>query len=231
MNDVGPNNLKDVKTLPGSKIIGVFQDFHIRSLHQAIEPMAVYLTRDRDFYYPNRFIISLQPQNVKETMAKIQEVYENFDKKRPFETYFLDQNFARQYETDQKRMTIFFSFSIFTILIACLGLFGLASFTAEQRTKEIGIRKVLGADISGLLYLITKDFLQLVLVANVLAFPVAYWVMNNWLQNFAYRTKLYENWLVFLLSGFVAFLIAVLTVSYQAYRAATVNPVKVLKDE
>ena len=123
------------------------------------------------------------------------------------------------------------AFAGLAIFIACLGLFGLASFTAEQRTKEMGIRKVLGASVAQLMVLVSRQFLKLILVANIVAIPLAYFFMNNWLQNFAYRTEVWENWLVFILSTLMAVGITVMTVSFQAFKAASVNPVKVLKNE
>jgi putative ABC transport system permease protein len=128
-------------------------------------------------------------------------------------------------------MTIFFIFSILTVIIACLGLFGLASFMVEQKTKEIGIRKVLGASVGSILFLLSRQFMLLVLWANVLAIPIAAYIMNDWLQDFAYRTDLLQNWFVFLFAGLIAGLIALFTIGFQVFKSALLNPVEVLKDE
>ena len=146
-----------------------------------------------------------------------------------FEYNFLDKQWDVFYREDQKRQIIFLAIAILTILIACLGLFGLATYAAEQRIKEIGIRKVLGASVATIVSMLSKDFLKLILIATVLAFPVAWWAMNNWLDDFAYRIHI--GWWVFLLAASIALLIAMVTISTQAIRAALANPVKSLRAE
>ena len=146
-----------------------------------------------------------------------------------FEYNFLDKQWDNFYREDQKRQTIFLAIAILTILIACLGLFGLATYAAEQRVKEIGIRKVLGASVGSIVAMLSKDFLKLVAVAALLAIPVAWWMMNSWLDDFAYRTRIY--WWVFVIAGFIAVLIALCTVGMKALKAAIVNPVKSLRAE
>ena len=141
----------------------------------------------------------------------------------PFDFSFLDKTFGRQYKADEKIQAIFSNFGILAIFISCLGLFGLASFTAEQRTKEIGIRKVLGASVSGIILMLSKEFTKWVLAANVIAWPLAYFTMKQWLQNFAYRTAI--GFSTFIIAGLLALVIALLTVGYQAIKAARANPV------
>ena len=214
------------KKVGRSKVVGVMKDFHLTSLHAKIQPLALFLTTR-----PRKLIVKVNGKNASTALRSLKSTYESIDQKHPFEPYFLDQTFAQQYEADEKRGKVLLVFAGLTIFIACLGLFGLASFTAEQRTKEMGIRKVLGASVSQLMALVSKEFLRLVLIANVVAIPLAYFFMNNWLQNFAYRTEVWQNWFVFILSTVVAVSITVITVSFQAYKAASVNPVNVLKNE
>jgi len=147
----------------------------------------------------------------------------------PFAYSFLDKDFQRLYENDQRVSRILTSFMVIAIMIACLGLFGLAAFSAEQRKKEIGIRKVLGAAPGNVMLILSKDFFVLILVASLIAFPIAWWTMHAWLQNFAYRAGI--SWWIFLLSGMIAALIAMLTISYQAIKAAFLNPLTSLKSE
>jgi len=148
---------------------------------------------------------------------------------QPFNYTFLDEAFDQMYRTEQRVGNIFITFAILAIFIACLGLFGLSAFMAEQRTKEIGIRKVLGASVGNIVTMLSKDFLKLVLIAAVIAFPLAWWGMRTWLQDFAYRTEI--SWWIFALAGAVAVLIALATVSFQAVRAAVSNPVESLRSE
>ena len=147
----------------------------------------------------------------------------------PFSYRFLDDSFNEMYNSEQRVGKIAMIFSILAIFIACLGLFGLATFIAEQRTKEIGIRKVLGASVNGIVQLLSKDFLKLVLIAFVIAVPISWWAMHRWLQDFAYRINI--SWWIFIIAGFLALVIALLTISFQAIKAAIANPVKSLKTE
>ena len=163
------------------------------------------------------------------TISFIEQKWKAFDPRHPMEYFFLDENFNKQYRSEEKMLTVFGYFAALTILIACLGLFGLASFTAEQRTKEIGIRKVLGSSVSEIMLLLSKDFAWLVLIAILLAAPIAWYGMNRWLQDFAYRTEI--HWWIFVLSGLAALIIAMLTVSFQAAKAARLNPIKALRAE
>ncbi|OJJ21529.1 hypothetical protein BKI52_13375 [marine bacterium AO1-C] len=206
------------------KIIGVVKDFHSKSFHNAIEPMV--LTHVSQGW---AVIARLNAGNIRQTMQSIQKVWEGVDQSRPFEARFVSDAFARQYESEERLSKIFMAFAVLTIFIACLGLFGLISFVVRQRNKEIGIRKVLGASVQNILQLISIDFIKLVLLANILAFPLAYYAVRQWLQNFAYQTSI--NLLIFMASGILALIIALLTISTQALRATRVNPAEVLKDE
>ena len=206
------------------KVIGVVKDFHSKSLHQAIEPMVLTYRKASWFV-----VARVRSQNMSQTMGFLQTEWKKISPNHPFKTYFVDQEFGRQYANDKKRGTIFFAFSTLAIFIACLGLFGLISFVVRQRNKEIGIRKVLGASVSNILKLISMDFIKLVLLANLLAFPLAYFVVKQWLQSFAYQASI--NLLVFALSGVIALVIALVTISTQAIKATTINPAEVLKDE
>ena len=212
------------KPIFNRQIIGVVKDFHSKSFHSAIEPMV--LTHVSQGW---AVIARLRAGNVRQIIQRIQKVWEEVDQSRPFEARFVSDAFNRQYELEERLSKIFMSFAILTIFIACLGLFGLVSFVVRQRNKEIGIRKVLGASVNSILKLISMDFVRLVLWANLLAFPLAYYAVTQWLQYFAYKTSV--NLLIFLASGILALVIALLTISSQALRATRINPAKVLKDE
>ncbi len=205
-------------------VIGVIKDFHFESLHQPVAPLFLY-------YAPRHGNLSLRltGQDLPATLAFIRDTWERFDPAYPFDYAFLDQAVAQLYDSEQRLMQTLSLFAILAILIACLGLFGLASFTAEQRTKEIGVRKVLGASVGSLVLLLSKDFTRLIGIAFVLASPLAYLAAQQWLQDFAYRIDL--SWPIFLLAGALALAIAFFTVSYQAIRAAVGDPVKALRYE
>ena len=206
-------------------VIGILKDFHYESLHQRIRPLAIFLNKGQTSFLP----IRIRPNNISKTISFIEDQWKKFVPGKPFEYFFLDEDFDRLYQSEQKTGQIFTAFSILAIFIACLGLFGLTAFTVERRIKEIGIRKVLGASISTIVYLISKEFLKWVLIANLIAWPVAYYFMSRWLDNFAYRTEM-TIW-VFIFSGIIALIIALLTVSSQTIKAATANPVKSLRYE
>jgi putative ABC transport system permease protein len=207
------------------KVVGVVKDFHFASLHNKIEPLALMLAPKTQGF----LLARVNGRNLPATIKFIEEKWKAFDPKHPMEYFFLDESFNKQYRAEEKMLTVFGYFAALTILIACLGLFGLASFTAEQRTKEIGIRKVLGSSVSEIMLLISKDFVWLVLIAVVLASPVAWYGMQRWLQEFAYRTQI--HWWIFVLAGLAALVIALLTVSFQAARAARLNPIRALRSE
>lgn len=206
------------------RIIGVVEDFNFASLHSEVAPAIFYLSDNLWNIYAR-----IQSDHISETIAQIQTEYEQFNPGYVFDYDFQDEQYARMYRSEERVATLSQYFAIFAILISCLGLFGLASFTAERRIKEIGIRKVLGASISGIIVLISKDFSRLVLIAVIIALPLAYLALNQWLERFAYQIDL--NVWFFVVAGALAMLIAWLTVSSQAYRAATVNPAECLKDE
>jgi len=171
----------------------------------------------------------INTSNVGNLVAQVQNKWKALAPGMPFSYRFLNESFDEMYRAEQRVGTIAMIFSVLAIFIACLGLFGLATFIAEQRTKEIGIRKVLGASVNGIVKMLSKDFLKLVIISFLFAAPLAWWLMHKWLQDFAYRIDI--NWWVFAVAGIAALLIALLTVSFQAVRAALMNPVKSLRTE
>ncbi|WP_165358912.1 ABC transporter permease [Spirosoma sordidisoli] len=207
------------------EVAGVISDFHLRSLHNRIEPLVLVRSKKPG----DHLLIRVSPQQVPTALAYVKKMYEAVNPNQPFEYTFLDQTFSSQYRSDEQKGSLFLAFSGIAIFIACLGLFGLAAFTAEQRTKEIGVRKVLGASVASLVALLSKDFLKLVLVAIVIASPIAGYAMNRWLQDFAYKIDI--EWWVFAGAGTLAVGIALLTVSFQSVKAALMNPVKSLRSE
>ncbi|QMU26724.1 ABC transporter permease [Adhaeribacter radiodurans] len=206
------------------RVIGVVKDFHFESLHQRITPLLMILGNNS-----GSIIVKAKTKDIAGLLTSMKQQWGSFTANAPFAYTFMDERFAETYQAEQKVGRILSIFSGLTIFVACLGLFGLATFTAEQRTKEIGIRKVLGASLPNIVSLLSKDFLKLVLIANLLAWPLAWWAMHQWLQDFEYRTTI--GWWVFGLAGVGALLIALLTISYQAIKAAIANPVKSLRSE
>ncbi len=214
---------------PEGEIIGVVDDFHIASLRQEIQPVVLQLYKLPFGSLPYVLVAKLTPEHIRDGMAHIEQQFRLIAPGASFQYAFLDEIFDRMYRAEERLSRIFTAFAALAIFIACLGLFGLAAFTAERRTKEIGIRKVLGASVSGIIALLSKEFVKLVLVANVMAWPVAYGMMNKWLQDFAYRIDI--SWWVFALAGGLALIVALLTVSAQAIKAALANPVETLRYE
>jgi putative ABC transport system permease protein len=206
-------------------IVGVIGDFHQKSLHFAIEPMVLLPTTST--YAP--ISVKINPQNVKETIQAIKGKYDAFFPGNLFDYVFLDARFNEQYKNDNLFGSVFSIFSAFAIFVACLGLLGLTLFATTQRTKEIGVRKVLGASVANIVVLISRDFLRLVLFAFLIASPIAWYVMHQWLKDFAYRINM-SVW-IFLFAGSLALIIALATISFQAVRAAMANPVKSLRTE
>ncbi|HEV8284624.1 MAG TPA: ABC transporter permease [Chitinophagaceae bacterium] len=207
------------------QVIGVLKDFHFTSMKNEIKPFAF-------IYQPNRignFTVKLGGANMQNNIAKIKAIWDKNVTSRPFQYSFLDETYAKLYQSEMNFKKIFFYITFIAIFIACLGLFGLSSFITEQRTKEIGIRKVLGASVSGIVGMLSKDFVKLVLIAALIAFPLAWWAMNKWLQDFVYRISI--GWWVFVVAGMLAAIIALFTISFQAIRAAIANPVKSLRTE
>jgi putative ABC transport system permease protein len=207
-------------------IVGVVKNFHFKDFHEAIQPIAFRMYNDAGFNY---LVAHTKDGNVKQSLAALENTWKKLIPNEPFEYSFLDQDFQRNYEAEERKASLIQYFTILAILISCLGLFGLAAYSAEQRTKEIGIRKVLGASVSNVVGLLSKDFLKLVTIAVVIASPIAWYVMNQWLQNFVYRTSI--SWMVFLFTAIVALGIAFLTISFQAIKTALSNPVKSLRTE
>jgi putative ABC transport system permease protein len=204
-------------------VVGVVKDFNFKSLHEPITPLLMILQPE------GGLIFKIKTTDVTGLLATMQKQWVAFNTDEPFSYTFMDDLYNKTYSAEQKTGTILNIFSILTIFVACLGLFGLATYTAEQRTKEIGIRKVLGASVTQVTQMLSKEFLKLVLIASLIAFPAAWWAMNKWLQSFAYRINI--SWWVFAVAGFLALLIALLTVSFQAIKAAIANPVKSLRTE
>ncbi len=209
------------------KVIGVVKDFHLRSLHHTLEPLALLIAPAS--YYLDNMTIRLEAQNIPQTLPALERKWREIVPHRPFDYFFLDEAFAALYRQEQRLAQIFKYFSALALLVGGLGLFGLASFMAEQKTKEIGIRKVLGASVAGIVALLSKDLVKLVLLANLIAWPLAYFAMDEWLQNFAYRIEM-KLW-TFAAAAALAVTIAWLTVSYQTLKAALANPVEALKYE
>ena len=207
------------------QVIGVVKDFNYASLRERIRPMAILIVPSWFSYVAVR----LTPGDIQSTLQRLETVWQEFEPQRPFEPFFLDDNLNQLYKKEERLSLVLSSFSMLAIVIACLGLFGLAAFATEQRTKEIGIRKVLGASVANLVALLSKDFAKLVLVANVIAWPAAWFAMSKWLEDFPYRIAMGPRFLIF--AGLAAFAIAILTVSYQALRAALANPVEALRYE
>ncbi|MOA08378.1 FtsX-like permease family protein [compost metagenome] len=206
-------------------IIGVVKDFNFQDLRTPIKAMGFQLVRD-NFNY---LIVHTNTAGLQNVLKSIETKWRKLNPNEPFEYTFLDADFAKTFQAENRLLSIVGYFTLVAILISCLGLFGLATYSAEQRIKEIGIRKVLGASISSIVVLLSKDFLKPVLIATVIAFPISWYAMHKWLEDFAYRTNI--GWSVFLIAGILAITIALITVSFQAIKAAIANPVKSLKTE
>ena len=205
-------------------IIGVVKDFNFQSLKEKIAPLIFFTGWGKNVLY-----VRTTARNAQKSIASVEKQYKKYAGDIPFKYNFLDKSFEAQYKADQRSGVLFKVFAGIAIFISCLGLFGLATYTAEVKRKEIGIRKVLGSSISGIVQMISKDFLKLVIIAIVIAVPVGWWAMNKWLEGFAYRINI-SGW-VFVLAGTIALLIALLTVSFQAIKAAVANPVDSLRSE
>ncbi|MFT3678994.1 MAG: ABC transporter permease [Ferruginibacter sp.] len=205
-------------------VIGVVKDFHFRSLHERISPLVMVMAPSQD-----NFIVKLKTKDAAGMIASLKKEWNKFGPEEPLNYSFLDDRYNNTYKAEQKIGLIMGIFAGLTIFVACLGLFGLAKFATVQRTKEIGIRKVLGASVAQVSAMLSKEFVKLVVIACVIAFPLSYWAMNKWLEDFAYRIDI--SWFVFVFAGIVSLLIALFTVSFQTVRAALVNPVKSLRTE
>jgi putative ABC transport system permease protein len=211
------------------KIIGVVKDFHFQSLHNNIEPLVLWMNTDFSYNGFQYMTVRIKSADMANTINDIKSVWRKHSPDYPFIYKFYDETLAAQYDAEQRIGKLFNGFTLLAIIISCLGLLGLISFVTEQKTKEIGIRKVLGASIPNLIRMLLKDFAAWILLANLIAWPVAFYVMNKWLQNFAYRINM--SWWIFALAGGIALAIALLTVGTQAIRAAMANPVESLRYE
>ncbi len=218
-------------TMWGDKgtIVGVMKDYHHNSLHVPIEPLILRLFKKSWNSYWGNILVRTEKGKTKQAIASMEKTYRQFNPGFPFRYFFTDAEMLKNYKAEHTVSKLSKYFAFLAIFISCLGLFGLVTFTAQQRVKEIGIRKVLGASVAGIVRMLSKDFLKLVLIAAVIAFPVAWWAMNRWLGDFAYRIHI--GWWVFVASGIAAMLIALLTVSFQAIKSAIASPVKSLRTE
>jgi putative ABC transport system permease protein len=212
------------KTFKEYHIVGVIKDFNFASLRNNVSPVILMYGQDT-----GALSVKVNTANITALMAMISDKWKSIKPGKEFEYSFMDDDFDSSYRAEQRMGTIFIIFTSLTIVIACLGLFGLAAYAAEQRTKEIGIRKVLGANVGAIVGMLSKDFIKLVMIAIVIAIPVAWVAMQQWLQGFAYRQNI--QWWVVVLAAVLAVLIAFVTISFQSIKAALANPVRSLKNE
>ncbi|MEM9324106.1 MAG: ABC transporter permease [Bacteroidota bacterium] len=208
------------------KIIGVVEDFHFLSLHEQIEPLAIITGGNH-----RRLALKVKTAELRETLAFIEDVHKELSPAYPLEYEFLDDRLARLYEQEQQQARVFTAFSGISILLACLGIFGLAAYSAQRRQKELGIRKVLGASVSQIIELISREFLMLVIIATVLALPAVWYFISNWLKDFAYRILILDYWYAFLLGGIAATAIALFTVTLKTFQSAAANPTESIRNE
>ncbi len=208
----------------GFKVVGIVADFNYASVKQKIAPLMMLLGNNF-----GGLIVKIKTSDVKGFLSDLKKQWKSFNPDGPLEYNFLDEQFAALYTNEIHTQKIFSAFAILAIIIASLGLFALSAFVIEQRTKEIGIRKVLGASVQEVLVLVSKEFLLLVIIAFIISVPVTWWAMNKWLQNFAYRINI--SWWIFLIAGLIAGLIALVTISFQSAKAAMANPVRSLRSE
>ncbi len=206
------------------QVIGVVKDFHFESMHSEIKPSFLRLVPER-----STIVASIRSNNQQATINAIQHLYESFNPGFPFTFNFLDEAYRQQYESETRISALSKYFAGLAIIISCLGLFGLAAFTAQKRRKEIGIRKVVGASVTNIIAILSLDFLKLIALSLLIAFPISWWLMNNWLQSFAYRISISPS--VFLIAGLAVLLITIFTISFQCFKAALANPVKSLRAE
>ena len=211
------------------RIIGVMGNFHFESMHQRIVPLILLLPKPEQGNFYGRLSVKISGNNIPAAINAIEKAWKKYLSDTPFDYTFLDENFDKLYESEQRQASIFTTFAFIAIFIACLGLFGLSAFAISQRVKEIGIRKVLGASVQSIVALLSKDFMVLVLIAAIISFPVAWYAMHNWLQDFAYRITI--PWWLFIIAALIAAAIAIATISIQAIKAAYSNPVKSLRSE
>jgi len=208
----------------GYHVVGIVKDFNFSSMRQNVGPLLIQLSENW-----GSIAVRVNTKNITSVISTVESKWKNTTSGQPFNYTFMDDDFNKTYTAEQQTGKLFITFAVFAIFIGCLGLFGLVTYAAEQRTKEIGVRKVLGASIGGLVAMLSKDFAKLVLIASVISFPLAWWGANKWLQGFAYRINV--SWWMFVVAGIAAILIALITVSFQAIKAAVANPVKSLRTE
>lgn len=215
-------NPDSLKTGP---VIGVVKDFHYKSLHEKIEPSVLQI-------YPQAYskvAVKISSSEIEPIIGEIKNVWNRYSPDYPIEYNFLDESFGKMYKGEDKLKTLLSLFTAITIFVSCLGLLGLAAYAAERRKKELGVRKVLGATVGGLVVMLSKDFVKLVLISLLLASPIAWYFMNQWLDNFPYRITI--SWWMFAVAGGLAVLLALLTVTFQTVKAALSNPVQNLRPE
>jgi putative ABC transport system permease protein len=205
-------------------VIGIVKDFNFSTMHETVGPLVMEL--DGNW---GDIMLRLNTKNIPSVISRIKNKWNSMAPGLPFSYTFMDNDFNNLYQAEQQTGQLFITFAVFAILIACLGLFGLVTYAAEQRTKEIGIRKVLGAGVGRIVAMLSKEFVRLVFIASCIGFPLAWWAMNQWLQSFAYRTNI--SWWVFGIAGITIMMIALVTISLQTIRAAIANPVDSLKNE
>jgi putative ABC transport system permease protein len=211
------------------KVIGVVSDFHNRSLRHNISPIAFFHINSNMWLNSRRIAIKFKPEHIKSLLSKLETQWKGITETTPFTYSFLDENLAREYQAEEQIGQLFTVFTVLALIIACIGLFGLASYIATQRSKEIGVRKVLGASTKGLVIMLNKDFTKLVIVSILIATPVSLWMMNQWLEQFA--NKINIGWSIFLVIGASVLFISWVTVAFHSVKTAMLNPAKILKDE
>jgi putative ABC transport system permease protein len=205
-------------------VIGIVKDFNFSTMHEKVGPLVMELGN-----YGSNMAIRINTKNIPSLISQIKNKWNSMAPGLTFNYTFMDNDFNNLYHAEQQTGKLFITFAVFAIFIACLGLFGLVTYAAEQRTKEIGIRKVLGAGVGRIVTMLSKEFVRLVLIASCIGFPVAWWAMDQWLQSFAYRTHI--SWWVFVIAGCTTITIALVTISFQAIKAAIANPVESLRAE
>jgi putative ABC transport system permease protein len=207
------------------KIIGVMKDFHIASLHSPIKPLILCLAPSNSSY----MMIRLRGGQTKEALAAIKRITENFNPVYPFEYHFADETYEQMYKSEMQVSALVKYFGLLAVVISCLGLFGMVAFSAERRTKEIGIRKVLGSSVAGIVRLLSMESLKTIFIAMAIAFPLAYWAVREWLASFAYQSS--GGVSIFIITALVMLFVSCVTISFQAIKAAMANPVKSLRTE
>ena len=208
----------------GYHVVGIVKDFNFSSMRQNVGPLIIQLGENW-----GSIAIRVNTKNIASVINTVESKWKSMVPAQPFNYSFMDADFSKIYTAEQQTGKLFITFAVFAIFIGCLGLFGLVTYAAEQRTKEIGVRKVLGASVGGIVTMLSKDFAKLILMASLIAFPIAWWSMHKWLQSFAYRITI--SWWVFIVAATTATVIAMITISFQAIKAAIANPVRSLRTE